>query len=48
MAEMGFTEYYEVEEYYNLRVTDIVLSLNASVIAWQDPIENNVTVSSCL
>ena len=44
MEEMGFEEYNEIEEYYSLRIIDIVLSLNASVIAWQDPIDNNVTV----
>ena len=44
MQSMGFEDYNEIEEYYSLRITNITLSLNASVIAWQDPIDNNVTV----
>ena len=46
MSEQGFTEYRQVEAYYTSRLTDIVEELGAKVVVWQDPIDNNVTVSN--
>ena len=40
MAQMGFTEYYEVEQYYDTRLIDIVRQKGASLIIWQDPLDN--------
>ena len=45
MADNGFSEYNEVEQYYTRRVIDIIESLDdTSYIIWQDPVDNNVTV----
>ena len=44
MANNGFTDFSNVENYYCGRVTDIVQEKGAKYIVWQDPIDIGVKV----
>ena len=45
MIKMGYTQVYQVQEYYTKIVTDMVNNVGARVIVWVDPVDKNVTVS---
>jgi hexosaminidase len=45
MAMMGYTDYAQVETYYQLKLIQIVRGiLSNRFIIWQDPIDNNADV----
>ncbi|XP_077869996.1 beta-hexosaminidase subunit alpha-like [Saccoglossus kowalevskii] len=48
MEQRGWSdsEYNKLEEYYQNRLFDIIIGLGSRFIIWQDPIDNNVTVSN--
>lgn len=46
MTVMNLSSYSEVEQYYSVRLLDIIEDLGSKYIIWQDPIDNNVTVST--
>lgn len=42
---MNMSTYNQVEQYYSERLIEIVDRIGLKSIVWQDPLENNVTVS---
>ena len=44
MLDKGFTEYYEVENYYTNRVIEIIERHGGKYIMWQDPIDLGTVV----